>query len=184
MLCQNCGKNEATMYFRQTINGQTKEMHLCPDCANQLDIQNTFAQNFQSAFAEPLGSWFDNDPFFSHPFQSFFGAPFTQTAQIGSGRRCPTCGMTESELQRTGRVGCADCYKTFEDILTPYIRKLQGATAHVGQAPKTAENPAQPVENPVDSLKAKLSEAVKQENYEEAARLRDEIRRLEGQNNA
>ena len=68
------------MYFRQTINGQTKEMHLCPDCANQLGIQNTFAQNFQSAFAEPLGSWFDNDPFFSHPFQSFFGAPFTQTA--------------------------------------------------------------------------------------------------------
>ena len=184
MLCQNCGKNEATMYFRQTINGQTKEMHLCPDCANQLGIQNTFAQNFQSAFAEPLGSWFDNDPFFSHPFQSFRGAPSPHTPQMGSGRRCPTCGMTESELQRTGRVGCADCYKTFEDILTPYIRKLQGATAHVGQAPKTAENPAQPVENPVDSLKAKLSEAVKQENYEEAARLRDEIRRLEGQNNA
>ena len=91
--------------------------------------------------------------------------------------------MTESELQRSGRAGCADCYKTFEDILTPYIRKLQGATAHVGQAPK-AQNDAQPVENPTASLKQKLTEAIKQENYEEAARLRDEIRRLEGENHA
>ena len=60
MLCQNCGKNEATMYFRQTVNGQTKEMHLCPECADQLGVNNQFAQSFHSSFAKPFGSWFDD----------------------------------------------------------------------------------------------------------------------------
>ena len=50
MLCQNCGKNEATMYFRQTVNGQTKEMHLCPECADQPGVNNQFAQSFHPVF--------------------------------------------------------------------------------------------------------------------------------------
>ena len=183
MLCQNCGKKEATMYFRQNINGQTKELNLCPDCAKELGAQDQFAHSFQSAFAKPFGSWFDDDPFFSQSFPSLFGAPFSQAAQLGSGRRCPTCGMTESELQHTGRAGCAECYNIFDDILTPYIRKLQGATAHVGTAPRP-QNDTQPVENPTAALKTKLEQAIKQENYEEAARLRDEIRRLEGEQHA
>lgn len=170
MLCQNCNQNEATMYWKQTINGQTKEMHLCPACAQKL------GQNFQN----PFGAWFD-DPFFTQP--SLFAAPFGQISQLGGGRRCPTCGMTESELQRTGRVGCADCYQTFENILMPYIRKLQGTTAHVGSAPNTQSH-TQPVENQTEALKSKLDAAIRQENYEEAARLRDEIRRLEGQDHA
>ena len=72
-------------------------------------------------------------------------------------------------------------YDTFEDILTPYIRKLQGATAHVGTAHAPAGQPEQAKPDPVADLKAKLQEAISRENYEEAARLRDEIRRLEGQ---
>lgn len=170
MLCQNCNRNEATMYWKQTINGQTKEMHLCPECAGKL------GQNFQN----PFEKWF-GDPFFAQP--SLFSVPFGQVSQLGGGRRCPTCGMTESELQRTGRVGCADCYQTFEELLTPYIRKLQGTTAHVGAAP-SPQTPEQPVKNQTAVLRSKLEDAIKQENYEEAAQLRDEIRRLEGQNHA
>ena len=79
MLCQNCNQNEATMYWKQTINGQTKEMHLCPACASKL------GQNFQN----PFGTWFD-DPFFTQP--SLFSVPFGQVSQLGGGRRCPTCG--------------------------------------------------------------------------------------------
>lgn len=168
MLCQNCNQNEATVYLKQTINGQTTEMHLCPVCAKQL------GQTVQN----PFGAWFD-DPFFTQP--SLFFEPFGQSEQLGSGQRCPTCGLTESELQRTGRVGCADCYKTFESMLTPYIRKLHGTTAHVGTAPSTQNHTN---ENQTEALRSKLEAAIKQENYEEAARLRDEIRRLEGQNDA
>ena len=80
-------------------------------------------------------------------------------------------------------MGCADCYQTFEELLTPYIRKLQGTTAHVGAAP-SPQTPEQPVKNQTAVLRSKLEDAIKQENYEEAAQLRDEIRRLEGQNHA
>ena len=148
MLCQNCNKNEATTYYKETINGQTRELHLCPECA-------------------------------AKPFGAALQSPFGGVAQaIGGGRRCPTCGMTESELRRTGRAGCGDCYQNFSDILMPYIKKLHGAAAHVGSTPAAAD---QPKANPVEGLKAKLADAVKTENYEEAARLRDEIRRLEGE---
>ena len=168
MLCQNCGKNQATTYYKETVNGQTREMHLCPDCAAKL-----------TGGTAGFGSLF-SDPFFSDPFGSLLSSPFGGTAQaIGGGRRCPSCGMTESELRRSGRAGCADCYKSFSDILLPYIKKLHGAAAHVGAAPAPAADA--PAVNPVEGLKTKLSEAVQAENYEEAARLRDEIRRLEGE---
>lgn len=174
MLCQNCGKKEATTYVKQIINGQVREAHLCPDCAAKLG----------ASFQTPLQSMF-SDPFGHHTLggwaKDWLGGtqPFTQA--IGAGRRCPTCGMTESEVMRTGRAGCADCYSCFEDLFLPYIRKLQGTTAHVGQAPAPAGDSAQPARSPVEDLKAKLQQAIAQENYEEAARLRDEIRRLEGQ---
>lgn len=173
MLCQNCGKHEATTYFKQTVNGQTREAHLCPECAAKLG----------ASFQAPLQSMFSADPFFSHPFESLFGGSAAQpfAGELGGGRRCPTCGMTESELRRTGRAGCADCYQSFEDILLPYIRKLQGATAHVGAAHTPAGTPEPPQQDTAQALKTKLQEAISQENYEEAARLRDEIRRLEGQ---
>ena len=179
MLCQNCKKNEATTYYKENINGQTRELHLCPECAAKL---TGGAPDFGSFFSEPFfGHSFLNDPFFSQPFGSMLSSPFASTTQaIGGGRRCPTCGMTESELRRSGRAGCGDCYKNFSDILLPYIKKLHGAAAHVGPAPKAAEN--QTPADPVAGLKAKLSDAVQAENYEEAARLRDEIRRLEGEN--
>lgn len=93
---------------------------------------------------------------------------FTQFPQE---RQCAVCGLTESELRRTGRVGCGACYEQFEELLLPYIRRLQGVTAHVGTTLK---------ENPVEQLKSRLKQAISDENYEEAARLRDEIGRLEG----
>lgn len=156
MLCQNCGVNEATTYYKQNINGQVSEMHLCPSCAAKLT----------GGFAG-MG--------FSPTFQSFWGdAPILQPG-LGGGRRCRTCGMTESELRRTARAGCADCYKNFADILTPYIQKLHGSTAHVGTTPAETQS------DPVAALKAKLNDAIASEQYEEAARLRDEIRRLEGE---
>ena len=161
MLCQHCNQNEATTYYKQTINGQTTELHLCPACAAKLTGGGFFSGLFD---ASPFPSW--GDPF----------GTANQGFALAGGRRCPTCGLTESELRRTGRVGCGDCYNQFSDILTPYIKKLHGATTHVGTSP--AQTTA---ENPVERLKERLKAAISDENYEEAARLRDEIRRQEGQ---
>lgn len=176
MLCQSCGKNQATTYYKENINGQVRELHLCPECAAKLT----------GGSAPHFGSFF-SDPFASNAFSlfepTFSGDPFWSGMQaIGGGRRCPTCGMTESELRRSGRAGCADCYSSFRDILLPYIKKLHGAAAHVGQAPAAvteAGAESKPAVDPIEDLKSKLQEAIKTENYEEAARLRDEIKRRE-----
>ena len=126
--------------------------------------------------------------FWSDPFHSFLGGGFgslwndmlgaPSATMLGTERKCPTCGMTESELRRTGRVGCPDCYNTFSDILNPYVQKIHGATRHIGAAPAA---PEQPKADPVAELKAQLKAAVENEEYEQAARLRDEIRRMEGE---
>ena len=126
--------------------------------------------------------------FWSDPFHSFLGGGFGSlwndmlgspaATMLGTERKCPTCGMTESELRRTGRVGCPDCYNTFSDILNPYVQKIHGATRHIGAAPAA---PEQPKADPIAELKAQLKATVENEEYEQAARLRDEIRRMEGE---
>ena len=176
MKCEKCGKNEATMYYKETVNGVTREMHLCEDCAKKENIGSTF----ENAFASMNHFWSD-------PFHSFLGGGFGSlwndmlgspaATMLGTERKCPTCGMTESELRQTGRVGCPDCYNTFSDILNPYVEKIHGATRHIGAAP-AAE---QPKADPIETLRAQLKTAVENEEYEQAARLRDEIRRMEGE---
>ena len=104
MKCEKCGKNEATMYYKETVNGVTREMHLCPECAQKENLGGAFESAFQSM-----------NHFWSDPFHSFLGGGFgslwndmlgeaAPTATLlGTERKCPTCGMTESELRRTGR---------------------------------------------------------------------------------
>ena len=176
MLCQNCNKNEATTYYKETINGQTRELHLCPECAAKL-----------TGSAPSFGSMF-SDPFFWNPFGSFFAEPFGTALQspfggvaqaIGGGRRCPTCGMTESELRRTGRAGCGDCYPEFQRYPDAVYQKAARRSRACGFDPGGSRSAQRRIR--WRASKAKLADAVKTENYEEAARLRDEIRRLEGE---
>lgn len=154
MKCQKCGKNEASVLYSETTNGQRRKIHLCGACAHQQGLGGSFA----SAFPSFSG--------FGSLWQSLAAsAPNTE-------RSCPTCGLTERELRRTGRVGCADCYAAFADVLNSYIKQVHGATQHIGAAPAPST---------LDALREKLKAAVQNEDFEQAAGLRDEIRRLEGE---
>ena len=156
MLCQHFGVNEATTYYKQNVNGQVSEMHLCSACAQKLT----------GGFGG-LG--------FSPVLQSFWGDGAVLQPGLGGGRRFPTIGKTESEHRRTARAGCSHIYPNYSE--TPYILKLHGSAAHVGAAPQQEQERV----DPVAALRTKLDAAIASEAYEEAARLRDEIRRLEGE---
>lgn len=171
MKCEKCGKNEATTYYKETINGQTREMRLCAACAQEMQL----GTSFESAFAGLVGGM---NTLWSNPFQTLTGGSPLSAGTKGAQRACPTCGMTEGALRRAGRAGCADCYRTFADILAPYIRQIHGADSHLGSKP-AEEAPS--AASPSDALRDRLQQAVEREDYEEAARLRDEIRRLEGE---
>ena len=96
MLCQNCGKNEATTHIKQVINGDTAERHLCSECAEHLGYGDAF-----SGFGFDVAGLFGN--FFGDAVHSL-GAPRKVV-------RCPKCGFSFNDIVREGRVGCAECYK-------------------------------------------------------------------------
>ena len=86
-------------------------------------------------------------------------------------RVCPKCGMRESEVTKTGKVGCAQCYKTFQDILEPYVHRIHGNTIHTGRRPSRNRK--------LDELRLALKKAVETQEFERAAQLRDQIKELE-----
>ena len=161
MLCENCKKNTATTYFKQTVNGKTREVFLCSECAAKLGLGDSFSNfgNFGfglSAMSDLLGA---------------YSAP--------ASAKCPTCGISLNEVSRSGMMGCADCYDTFRDYLRRLLPRISGNKIHSGKVPHAQQTPAQ---DEIPALKKRLEEAVKTENFEEATVLRDKIRELEAKN--
>ena len=129
--------------------------------------------------------------FWSDPFHWFLGggsgslwndmlgeAAPTAT-MLGTERKCPTCGMTESELRRTGRVGCPGLLRH----VCGYSQSVctEDSRCNASYRHGTGGAAEQPKADPVTDLKAQLKAAVESEDYERAASLRDEIRRMEGE---
>lgn len=101
------------------------------------------------------------------------------TTPIGEvGETCPGCGFSRSKFQQTGRLGCSQCYLTFSDEILSRLGPMHRGLRHFGKHPEGFEGDAFS-ERLLKECKERLEEAVKAENYEEAARIRDEIRQLE-----
>lgn len=162
MLCQNCGKYEATTHVKRIINGETAEAHLCNDCANALGYTDVFG-GFGNTFSDLLGS--------------FFGEP-SVSALSSRTVRCEKCGSTFNDIVNSGKIGCADCYGTFYDKLLPSLQRIHGKTRHEGKIPKAVKVDGRPSENIVGSLEKELREAVERQDFEKAAIIRDKIKAL------
>lgn len=167
MLCQHCGKNEATTHVKRNINGEVSEYRLCSKCAAEMGYGNLF-QDFHSDFGNLLGS--------------FFGTALP--ARTGAAR-CHTCGSSMNDIARTGMVGCADCYDTFYSELLPTIRNVHGNTRHSGKHPVITytenKTDAPAPEDTIEGLKTQLEQAIKDQNFERAAELRDAIKEKEAE---
>ena len=90
---------------------------------------------------------------------------------------CPSCGETFAEFQKTGMLGCAECYQAFRGELTPLITRVQGRTQHAGRRPPVSQAEQERLAR-MESLHAQMEAAVAVENFEEAARLRDALRAM------
>lgn len=166
MLCQNCGKNEATTHIKQIINGDMAESHLCSDCASHLgysDVFSGFGLNLSGLFGGLLGD-------------------MMPSISAGKSPRCPKCGTSFEEIVRSGKVGCADCYRTFYDKLLPSIQRIHGKIKHSGKVTNSApvESKEETAEEKIEKLKIAMNEAVAKQEFETAAKIRDEIKALEG----
>lgn len=161
MLCQNCGLRTATTHVRTSINGVQEEKMLCSECA----AKEGFGGLSSLFTGGLLGSLLKND--------------LSGTTAAGA-VRCTRCGISFEEIARSGKVGCADCYRQFHDKLAPTVEKLHGKADHIGKVPPQSKG-AEAAKPSVEQLKEELARAVEAQEFERAAQLRDQIREREGQ---
>lgn len=166
MLCDDCKRRPATVHIKKINNNQVVEKHLCQQCAQSNgEVNFSFDQQFSvHDFLKGM---------FSHGIVE--GAPpKTQTG-------CTNCGMTYSDFSRTGRIGCSHCYSAFGQRLEPLLRRIHGASAHTGKLPLRTGTTLQRRQQ-IKQLRQQLDRLIVNEEYEQAAKVRDEIRTLEKEN--
>jgi len=160
MLCEECGKNQATVSITVTTGSGTKTRRLCPECMKKMEfnLAKGDIQSFLSSVLSVLGN------------EKKAEAPAIV---------CSSCGLSFAEFEHTGRLGCAQCYRDFAQQLKPSLQKIHGRTQHAGRKPKAyVPDPRDELNQQMNELRKQMDEAVAAENFEEAARLRDELRTL------
>lgn len=158
MLCTKCGKNKATTHYKSVVNGKVHEEYLCPHCAENLNISSFY---FPNVFSSLLG----------------------ENANIYKTTRCSCCGSSFNDIKRSGKAGCSNCYETFKDEILPSLKQIHGTVKHK-KAEVVIENTTKTNSdvNLLESKKQELKTAILEERYEDAAKLRDEIRKIEEAN--
>lgn len=164
MQCQICQKNDATIHLTEIVNGNRTEMHVCERCAAEQDI----AVKSHIPINELLSSLLA-----VQPTDDELAGPLEQALV------CPNCGFTLDQFRKEGVLGCPQDYVLFEKALQPLIEKAHdGRTAHCGKAPSKAPKDTKK-QMQLLNLRQQLEAAVQSEDYELAAKLRDEIKQSE-----
>lgn len=160
MVCDVCGKNQATVHLTEIIDEQMSELHLCEECARQKSLH----MEQQFGLADLLAGLAD------------FGEKATKTDEVKL--KCPECGLTYEGFKKSGRFGCGQCYSAFRQYLSSLLKKIHGSNRHFGKVPTKLGRPVKKKVD-VEELKNELQRAIQQEEFEEAARIRDKIKELE-----
>src|SRR5438552_5862949 len=168
MLCQICGKNAATVHFTEIHDNKMSEIHVCERCAEEKGLHAS-AKKHKFDIADLLAEMVD-------------GMTTTEEERVGH-VQCPRCGLLYSAFKETGRLGCAECYNAFQFQLRPLLRRIHGDTRHKGKTP-ARDGQVVSIARQVQRLYDELQRAVEREEFERAAEVRDEIKRLEEQEKA
>jgi protein arginine kinase activator len=163
MFCDVCKKNQATVHLTEIVDDQMSELHLCEECARQ----KSAAMEQQFGLSDLLAGMAE------------FEKPKTaKENEVVSKLRCPNCGMTYADFKKIGRLGCGECYNTFRKYLGPLLKRIHGSVQHTGKIPvKLTNGLKQKID--IQDLRNRLQKAIESEAFEEAARLRDQIREAE-----
>jgi len=178
MLCNICNKNQATVHLTEIVDDKMSELHLCDDCARKKSMQ----MEQQFGLSDLLAGLVD------------YGKQLSSVdKEAAAVAHCSACGLTYEDFRKIGRLGCGECYAAFAKYLGPLLKRIHGASQHVGKAPKglsevvSSKAPKTKAAD-INDLKASLQRAIEREDFEEAAQLRDaikeaEVRMKEPQNN-
>lgn len=150
MKCELCKQKEAATAVKQVVEGEERELFVCPDCAQRA-----------------------SGPLVTSLVEMLLGAAMDVQMPEFDTVVCPGCGLPRAEFRKRGRVGCATCYETFAREIAPMLRDMQGSDQHVGKVPAREH-----LRRAREELEAELKKAIRAQRYEDAAVLRDSIRKL------
>jgi len=156
MLCCICKEKPATVHLTQITGDKMQKVDLCEACAKTKGA---------------------NDPEFSLA-DLLLGLGASQEIEQAAGGaelKCPRCGFSQADFKKSGRLGCPECYKTFAEGMAVLLKSMHKGTRHVGKAPEALRQ-TRDLSDRLKTLQKKLAKAIADENFEQAAILRDEIR--------
>lgn len=157
MLCCVCKQREARVHLTQIVGDKMHKVDLCDECAAEKGVNDPTGFALTDLLVG-LGS-------------------SQQIEQPGASRqlRCPRCGFTQADFKKAGRLGCGDCYTTFAETLEPLLKSMHRGTRHVGKVPHGLQK-ARDLTDKLKALQKRLEKAIAEEDFEQAALLRDEIK--------
>jgi len=159
MLCSICKEKEATVFFTHIEGDKVKKVDVCEEC------YKTKGANDPAAFS------------LADMLLGLGASQEIEQAAGGAEVKCPRCGFTQADFKKAGRLGCPECYKTFADGLDGLLKSMHKGTRHVGKVPESLRQ-TRDLSDRLKGLQKKLAKAVEDENFEQAALLRDEIKQM------
>jgi len=164
MFCDQCHEREAVIHLTQIVNEQVTTLHLCERCAAEKGVESP-----GGVTKTPLGS-----------FLAAMGKNLPEAEPVArAGDTCARCGASLQDFRESGRLGCPECYRSFEVPLRELLRRLHGSTHHVGERYAERDGAVPEERQKASELREQLRLAVETENFELAAELRDRLRVLE-----
>ena len=166
MLCQICKRNEASVTIVKVVEMNKTDLNVCNDCANYL-LGNTISSfTFsQNSINEILGNLLD-------AFVKYGRGEIFSSCERDI--ECSNCGLKYSEFVQTGKLGCSQCYEIFRKQLNPLLGRLHGSCQHKGKVPISIKVHFDRLSK-IKEIKNKLQQSVLKEEYEKAAKFRDQI---------
>jgi protein arginine kinase activator len=159
MLCCVCKEKPATVHLTQIAGDKVQKVDLCEECARQKGV---------------------NDPAGFSLADLLLGLGASQEIEQATGGpnvKCPQCGFTQADFKKSGRLGCPSCYTTFAEGLEGLLKSMHKGTRHTGKVPEALRQ-SRDLSDHLKSLQKKLAKAIEDENFEQAAILRDEIKQM------
>jgi protein arginine kinase activator len=167
--CKDCPKKK-TVHLTQILDSGMKKYDVCEDCPVAANIQDPVS--FKS-----LASFTGIKTPAAESGQTEGGSEKPTAPPREAGLTCPTCRFTEEHFNKNGRLGCPNCYDVFDEQIQKILPEMHRGTIHRGKIPAHLESSIQR-ENQLQELEQALQEAIRLENFEEAAKIRDSLRAM------
>jgi len=158
MLCCVCKEKEAKVHLTQIVGDKMQKVDLCEECAKHKGVNDPAGFSLADLLLG-LGA----------------SQEIEQASPSGTDLKCPHCGFSQQDFKKAGRFGCSECYTTFSEGLEGLLKSMHRGVKHAGKIPQALQQ-TRDLSDRLKTLQKKLDKAVADEDFEQAAQVRDEIK--------